>query len=180
MCSPRIDLLSLQRLSGFFDSCSEEGQHDIGANEWSLSRFFCGNPWGRRRNGTNWLDYENINTPFTSLYKRGYTGHEHIDAFGLINMNGRMYDPRLGRFLSPDPFVQAPNYTQSYNRYSYVWNNPMKYVDPTGYTAQEPNAIIITDPEQIRQVWKWLTGSGSESSIGEIWSVLSGFLVSHA
>jgi RHS repeat-associated protein len=89
-------------------------------------------PWGRRRSGTNWLDYENINTPFTSLYKRGYTGHEHIDAFGLINMNGRMYDPRLGRFLSPDPFVQAPNYTQSYNRFSYCWNNPMKYVDPDG------------------------------------------------
>jgi RHS repeat-associated protein len=90
-------------------------------------------PWGRKRSGTNWLDYENINTPFTDLYKRGYTGHEHIDAFGLINMNGRMYDPRLGRFLSPDPFVQAPGYTQSYNRYSYGWNNPMKYTDPTGY-----------------------------------------------
>jgi RHS repeat-associated protein len=71
-------------------------------------------PWGRRRSGTNWLDYENINTPFTSLYKRGYTGHEHIDAFGLINMNGRMYDPRLGRFLSPDPFVQAPDNSQSF------------------------------------------------------------------
>jgi RHS repeat-associated protein len=90
-------------------------------------------PWGRRRNGENWHDYYNTTTPFTSLYKRGYTGHEHIDVFGLINMNGRMYDPRLGRFLSPDPFVQAPSYTQSYNRYSYGWNNPMKYTDPTGY-----------------------------------------------
>jgi hypothetical protein len=47
-------------------------------------------------------------------------------------MNGRMYDPRLGRFLSPDPFVQAPDYSQSFNRYSYVWNNPMKYTDPDG------------------------------------------------
>jgi RHS repeat-associated protein len=89
-------------------------------------------PWGRRRSGTNWLDYENINTPFTSLYKRGYTGHEHIDAFGLINMNGRMYDARLARFLSPDPYIQSPDYTQSYNRFSYCWNNPMKYVDPDG------------------------------------------------
>lgn len=48
-------------------------------------------------------------------------------------MNGRVYDPWLGRFLSPDPIVQAPNYSQSYNRYSYVFNNPLKYVDPTGY-----------------------------------------------
>jgi hypothetical protein len=47
-------------------------------------------------------------------------------------MNGRIYDPRLGRFLSPDPYVQAPDYSQSFNRYSYVWNNPMKYVDPDG------------------------------------------------
>jgi RHS repeat-associated protein len=89
-------------------------------------------PWGRRRSGTNWLDYKNTSTPFTSLYKRGYTGHEHIDAFGLINMNGRMYDARLGRFLSPDPFVQAPDYSQSFNRYSYCVNNPMKFTDPTG------------------------------------------------
>jgi RHS repeat-associated protein len=89
-------------------------------------------PLGRKHNGENWLDYENTNTPFTSLYKRGYTGHEHIDAFGLINMNGRMYDARLGRFLSPDPFVQAPDNSQSFNRYSYCVNNPMKYKDPSG------------------------------------------------
>ena len=47
-------------------------------------------------------------------------------------MNGRVYDPRLGRFLSPDPYVQAPGYSQSFNRYSYVWNNPLKYTDPDG------------------------------------------------
>jgi hypothetical protein len=88
-------------------------------------------------------------------------------------MNGRMYDPRLGRFLSPDPFVQAPNYTQSYNRYSYVWNNPMKYVDPSGYTAEEPNAIIITDREHIKHIMDWLSGNGSGSLIGEIWSFIS-------
>jgi hypothetical protein len=44
---------------------------------------FSYDPWGRRRNGTDWLDYETAVTPFTALYKRGYTGHEHIDAFGL-------------------------------------------------------------------------------------------------
>jgi RHS repeat-associated protein len=55
---------------------------------------------------------------------RGYTGHEHLAALDLIHMNGRVQDPLLGRFLSPDPFVQAPYHSQSLNRYSYVWNNP--------------------------------------------------------
>jgi RHS repeat-associated protein len=85
-------------------------------------------PWGRRRNPNNWTDY----TVQPSRFDRGYTGHEHLDQFGLINMNGRVYDPFLARFLSPDPFVQAPEYSQNYNRYSYAWNNPLKYTDPSG------------------------------------------------
>lgn len=85
--------------------------------------------WGRRRNPANWSDY-NVTTP--SLISRGYTGHEMLDGFGLINMNGRMYDPVIGRVLSPDDFVQSPGYTQSYNRYSYCMNNPLKYTDPSG------------------------------------------------
>ena len=48
-------------------------------------------------------------------------------------MNGRVYDPQLGRFLSADPFVQSPTSSQNYNRYSYALNNPMKYTDPSGY-----------------------------------------------
>ena len=55
------------------------------------------------------------------------------DASGLINMNGRVYDPALARFLSPDPFIQNPNSAQSYNHYSYCSNNPLKYTDPSGY-----------------------------------------------
>jgi RHS repeat-associated protein len=66
-------------------------------------------------------------------FSRGFTGHEHLDMFGLINMNGRIYDPVLGRMLSPDPYVQAPTFTQSFNRYSYVFNNPLRWIDPTGY-----------------------------------------------
>ena len=63
---------------------------------------------------------------------RGYTGHEMMGEFGLINMNGRVYDPTLGRFLSPDNYVQAPGNSQSFNRYSYCLNNPLKYTDPSG------------------------------------------------
>ena len=70
--------------------------------------------------------------PGSMHVSRGYTGHEHLDELGLINMNGRMYDPRQGRFLSPDPYVQAPSNPQNYNRYSYCLNNPLKYTDPDG------------------------------------------------
>lgn len=86
-------------------------------------------PWGRRRNPTNWSF---TSVPKSYLFDRGYTGHEHLDRFGLINMNGRVYDPFLARFLSPDPFVQAPTFSQNFNRYSYAFNNPLKYTDPDG------------------------------------------------
>ena len=62
----------------------------------------------------------------------GYTGHEMLPEFGIINMNGRLYDPVLGRFFSPDPYVQFAGSPQSYNRYSYCLNNPLKYTDPSG------------------------------------------------
>ncbi|NOU47241.1 MAG: hypothetical protein HOO86_09285 [Bacteroidales bacterium] len=87
-------------------------------------------PWGRRRNATDW-SFTNMPTSF--LFDRGYTGHEHLDEFKLINMNGRVYDPFIARFLSPDPFVQNPSYSQSFNRYSYCVNNPLKFTDPSGY-----------------------------------------------
>ena len=86
--------------------------------------------WGRRRNPTNWT-YSAIPAVQTWL-KRGYTGHEHLNQFGLINMNGRMYDPVVGRMLSVDNNVQMPDFTQNYNRYSYALNNPLKYTDPSG------------------------------------------------
>ncbi len=66
---------------------------------------------------------------------RGYTGHEEFGDFNIIHMNGRIYDPTLKRFLSADPLVQAPFSSQSYNRYSYVMNNPMSMVDPSGYAG---------------------------------------------
>ena len=90
--------------------------------------------WGRPRINID-LEY-NLPNPFggssSSFTMRGYTFHEHLEMVGLINMNGRVYDPILGRMLSPDNYVQAPNNTQSFNRYSYCVNNPLKYTDPTG------------------------------------------------
>jgi len=64
---------------------------------------------------------------------RGYTGHEMDASTGLINMNARLYDPVLGRFLSADTIVPSPGNMQAFNRYSYVLNNPLLYTDPTGH-----------------------------------------------
>ncbi|MGE5480393.1 MAG: RHS repeat domain-containing protein, partial [Chloroflexota bacterium] len=62
--------------------------------------------------------------------ERGFTGHEHIRQFNLINMNARLYDPRIGKFFSPDNVISSPENPQDYNRYSYAHNNPLIYTDP--------------------------------------------------
>lgn len=87
--------------------------------------------WGRLRNPVDQKLYAEGTEPVL-LLGRGYTGHEHLQMFGLINMNARLYDPVIGRFLSPDPYVQAPDWSQNFNRYSYGWNNPLRYTDPNG------------------------------------------------
>src|SRR5206468_13005287 len=76
-------------------------------------------------------------TPNDGLYttERGFTGHEHLDDLYLIHMNGRIYDYRLGRFLSVDPIISNPANSQSLNPYSYIGNNPLSAVDPTGYNT---------------------------------------------
>ena len=68
----------------------------------------------------------NTNTGLVGLMMldRGYTSHEHLAEVGLIQMNGRLYDPVLHTFMMPDNFVQQPENTQNYNRYAYVLNNP--------------------------------------------------------
>ena len=84
---------------------------------------------------------------------RGYTGHEMLSEFDIINMNqrslsrsgesnGRLYDPVLGRFFSPDNYVQMPDNSQNFNRYSYCLNNPLKYTDPSGNLFGIDDAVI--------------------------------------
>ena len=74
--------------------------------------------------------------------QRGYTGYEMRNDFDIINMNGRLYDSVLGRFLSPDNFVQMPDNAQRYNRYSYCLNNPLKCTDPSGEAFVIDNTTI--------------------------------------
>lgn len=92
-------------------------------------------PWGKRRYPNGLPDQADsivgVNTD------RGYTMHEHLDEVGVIHMNGRVFDPLIGRFMSADPFIQSPGNLQSYNRYAYVMNNPLAYTDPSGYWSWE-------------------------------------------
>jgi RHS repeat-associated protein len=86
-------------------------------------------PWGNRRNPTNWTQHD-TRTSFTVV--RGFTMHEHLDEFKLVNMGGRVYDPLTSQFLSPDPYIPNLGNSLDFNRYMYARNNPLIYVDPTG------------------------------------------------
>lgn len=105
-------------------------------------RFF--DAWGNlkglvKANGQVVTDVEQLRH-IPLFLDRGYTGHEHLQSVGLINMNARLYDPVLRKFLSPDSLVADPSNTQSYDRFGYVYNNPLLYVDTDG---NEPISIGI-------------------------------------
>jgi RHS repeat-associated protein len=86
--------------------------------------------WGKRRFPSG---ADDPSGSITSQTNRGFTGHEELDAVGLVHMNGRVYDPLLARFGVPDPTTESPFSTQGWNRYSYVGNSPVNFTDPSGY-----------------------------------------------
>ncbi|PUA28739.1 MAG: hypothetical protein B0W54_09975, partial [Cellvibrio sp. 79] len=88
--------------------------------------------WGERQKS----DWKPGNPTESFLTSNGFTGHDQVDQYNLVHMGGRVYDPNLGRFLSADLFIQSPYDTQSFNRYSYTFNNPLSYTDPTGYSSK--------------------------------------------
>ena len=136
--------------------------------------------WGRIRNPVN----QNVYLPGSEpdlLLGRGYTGHEHLSVFGLINMNARLYDPVLGRFLSPDPFVQLPDNLRSLNRYGYGMCNPLCYVDENGefwwivaaaVIGGVVNAAIHSD--QINSVGSFFGYFGVGAAAGALGAVTGG------
>ncbi|MEI6091548.1 MAG: SpvB/TcaC N-terminal domain-containing protein [bacterium] len=91
--------------------------------------------WGRLRDLTNTANPYLPNTDQTIAFHildRGYCGHEHLLDHGIINMNGRIYDPTVGQFMQADNYIQTPEDYIGYNRYAYCRHNPFKYVDPSG------------------------------------------------
>ena len=136
-------------------------------------------PWGKRRfsNGTN----DRLDALYGVSTDRGYTMHEHLDEMGIIHMNGRVYDPLNGRFMSADPHIQFANNLQSYNRYSYVLNNPLSYTDPSGYflkklfknkafriIASIAVAAVIGDWTGQSVMWAMASTSSNAAAIGAI------------
>ncbi|MBN7827663.1 hypothetical protein J0A66_20700 [Bowmanella dokdonensis] len=99
-------------------------------------------PFGTPRGG----DWTQLSTPRLNdgEMRRGFTDHEHLDEAELIHMNGRVYDYKVGRFLSVDPVIQSPGNSQSINPYSYIMNNPMSGTDPTGYSGKPPESCAAS------------------------------------
>lgn len=145
--------------------------------------------WGRLRNPANQALYEVGKEPVL-LFGRGYTGHEHLSMFGIINMNARLYDPVVGRFLSADPYIQNPYSSQNFNRYSYCLNNPLKYTDQNGeFLWTILNAIKDLFVNTFVKVWSqgfnaWFDSSNWQSTInafrldmglfqGGVWATIS-------
>ncbi|HET9644567.1 MAG TPA: RHS repeat-associated core domain-containing protein, partial [Burkholderiaceae bacterium] len=136
-------------------------------------------PFGKRRSANGVTD---PNGTFTAASTdRGYTGHEHLDEVGLINMNGRVYDPGLARFMSADPYVQSPNVLQSYNRYAYLWNSPLSGTDPSGYKSKWLRPVVaIAVAAVIGVCWDpgtalfQLTGVAAGATSGAIAGAASG------
>jgi RHS repeat-associated protein len=125
-------------------------------------------PWGKRRkiDGTR----DKLDILVGVRLDRGYTMHEHLDEVGIIHMNGRIYDPLIGRFMSADPYVQAPTNLKTFNRYSYVWNNPLKMYDPEGFTVEDPQKdqstwgmFVASLGSGASAVWNWLTSSSGDN-----------------
>jgi len=124
-------------------------------------------PFGARR-GSSWAgvpsaaDY----TAFGNTTRKGFTGQEMLDSVSLVHMNGRVYDPYLGRFISADTVIQSLGATESINPYAYAWNDPLKYVDPTGHGlgdiigALVGIVLAIVAPELITAIATYFTGAG--------------------
>lgn len=125
------------------------------------------------------------------LLGRGFTGHEHLPWFGLVNMNARLYDPALGRFLSPDPYIQLPDFTQNFNRYSYGLNNPLVCVDENGeWIHIAVGAIVgavmnlVANWDSIDNFWEGLAvglvGGGAGALTAATGGATAGFMASAA
>ena len=128
--------------------------------------------WGERREAINWnLPFMGMLASLRNITPRGFTGHEMIDHAGIIHMNGRIYDSKLGRFLQADPNVQAPDNSQNLNRYSYVLNNPLSYTDPSGFFFKAIGKFVGKYWRQLVAVGIGIVTAGIAS--GVIWASLA-------
>ena len=113
--------------------------------------------FGLRRNPDGLDDPSGTLT--SAITRIGYTGHEQLDNVRLIDMNARVYDPLVGRFLSADPTVPRPFDTQSHNRYSYAVNNPLSRVDFDGLEDCRVTTGRCESPhDESAELWERVVG----------------------
>ena len=114
--------------------------------------------WGNLRNPNTWANYTAGDSFDKPMFERGFTGHEHLTAFDLINMNGRMCDPVMSSFLSADRYVQDPTSSQGFNRYAYCMYNPLRFVDPSGWAPRPGGGHGPDDPPPYVVIEGWASG----------------------
>lgn len=158
----------------------------IATADGSLIAEYSYDPWGRLRDPETLEIYSPGEEPELFL-GRGYSGHEHLTDFGLINMNARLYDPVLCRFLSPDPYIQDSESIQGFNRYTYCRNNPLMYNDKSGEIIGTAIAFIydffktviqggldLSNLDIMKNAWEKFDPSASWSRTNKAWQIFEG------
>lgn len=120
-------------------------------------------PFGKRRFISGQLDA--AGTIDAQSTNRGFTGHEHLDSLDFIHMNARVYDPDIGRFLSPDPTVPYVHNPQSFNRYSYTQNNPLNRVDPDGFADLSKQSVLEAIARQAEEKGRVAAGKAPNANV---------------
>ena len=153
-------LVALVRTSGGSKTCYGVLTDRLGSlmslyTSGGIVQKFSYDAWGNRRDPLTGVVLNSSElASANSITSYGYTGHEHIDEFGLINMNARIYDPKIGMFISVDP--QAGSYPGTYP-YTYCGGDPVNRVDPTG-----EDYWSTSDPNVIYNFWKYYNDSNKD------------------
>ncbi len=146
----RLDYLLSDHL-GSVMAVVEGTETASGQTRWDVREERAFDPWGGCRDPDTWKACAtgSVLPRDDGATRRGFTGHETLGAVGLVHMNGRIYDPALGRFLQADPYVQSGSDLQGLNRYAYVLNNPLNAVDPSGHFVFTLTAVALTAKAKI-------------------------------
>jgi RHS repeat-associated protein len=104
--------------------------------------------------------------PAAGLSDRGFTGHRELEGLGLVHMRARVYVVGIGRFVQPDSIIPDPLSPQSLNRFAYVLNNPLKFVDPTGHVMESDGGGGLPPEEPPEQ-----PPAGSDPAVYREWLV---------
>lgn len=134
---------------------------------------FAYDPWGKRVKPTDWTQSATSTEPYH--INRGYTMHEHLEDFGLINMNGRVFDPAVAQFLSPDNYIQSDGNWLNYNRYAYCLNNPLIYIDENGEcwhiiagAVVGGGLNLLSNWNNCDRLWEYFTAFGAGAAAGAL------------